>query len=195
MRRCLASGELRPRQELLRFVIAPDGRVVFDLASKLPGRGLWLTPRRDLIERAIKRNLFARSAKRSVVMPDDLLAQIEQTLRGQLLGLLGLARRAGEVVLGHDKVRAALVEGKVALLVQAIDGAPGGRDKLRALAKHAVGAPVAIEVFNVAELSAALGRENAVHVAVSPGALADRIATGVGRLGGVLGAAADTKGF
>ena len=49
LRRCLASGAVRPRAQLLRFVIGPDGVLVFDLAGKLPGRGLWLAPERDLL--------------------------------------------------------------------------------------------------------------------------------------------------
>ncbi len=168
---------------------------MFDLAAKLPGRGLWLKPQRDLVERATKRNLFAKAARKQVILPDDLVEQVEQALRGHVLGLIGLARRAGTVTLGHEKVRAGLAEGKFALLVQAADSATGGRDKLRAVAERSAGKPAVIEVFTVAELSAALGRENAVHVAVSPGGLADRIADGADRLGGIIGASADTKGF
>ena len=182
-RRCLASGAVRPRDELLRFVVAPDGVLVFDLAAKLPGRGLWLVPERALLARAVKRNLFAKAARRPVRLPDDLGAQVAGALRANLLGLLGLARRAGAVTLGFEKVRATLEAGQAALLLQAADAAPGGRDKLRALAAHR-GAEV-IERFTVAELSGALGRDNAVHVALAPGGLARRIAFGAGRLRGI----------
>ena len=41
MRKCIATGEVRPKDELIRFVIAPDGTVTPDIAGKLPGRGLW----------------------------------------------------------------------------------------------------------------------------------------------------------
>ncbi|HLF58858.1 MAG TPA: DUF448 domain-containing protein, partial [Alphaproteobacteria bacterium] len=43
VRRCLATGTLRPKAELVRFVLAPDGTVVPDINERLPGRGLWLT--------------------------------------------------------------------------------------------------------------------------------------------------------
>ena len=195
LRRCLASAELCPRHELLRFVVGPDERLVFDLTAKLPGRGLWVKPRRDLVERATKRNLFAKAARKRVIVPEDLVDQVEQALRGHVLGLIGLARRAGTVTLGYEKVRAGLAAGKVKILMQAGDSAAGGRDKLRALAGHSAGTPTVIEIFTVAELSAALGRENAVHVAISPGGLAARIAHGADRLGAIIGAATDTKGF
>ena len=41
------TGAVMPKDALLRFVLAPDGQVVPDLAGKLPGRGIWVTPRRD----------------------------------------------------------------------------------------------------------------------------------------------------
>ena len=63
LRRCIASGALRPKAELIRFVAGPDGTVVPDLAERLPGRGLWLSPQREEFDRACKRNLFAKAAK------------------------------------------------------------------------------------------------------------------------------------
>ena len=48
LRRCLVTREVRPKPELLRFVVGPDQTLVFDPAERLPGRGLWLTARRDM---------------------------------------------------------------------------------------------------------------------------------------------------
>ncbi|MDH3593482.1 MAG: DUF448 domain-containing protein, partial [Rhodospirillales bacterium] len=78
-------------RDLLRFVIAPDGGVVLDLAGKLPGRGLWCLPRRDMIDRACGRNLFARAAKASVSVPGDFAEQVVRALRQRCLDLIGLA--------------------------------------------------------------------------------------------------------
>ena len=43
MRMCAVSREVRPVDELIRFVVAPSGEVIPDLKRKLPGRGLWLS--------------------------------------------------------------------------------------------------------------------------------------------------------
>ena len=59
-RRCIVTRESLPEPRLIRFVLAPDGRVVPDLARKLPGRGLWLSARRDIVDRACAGNLFAK---------------------------------------------------------------------------------------------------------------------------------------
>ena len=39
MRMCAVSRDVRPIDELIRFVVAPSGEVVADLKRKLPGRG------------------------------------------------------------------------------------------------------------------------------------------------------------
>ena len=41
-RRDIVSGEVMPEHRLIRFVAAPDGTIVPDVAAKLPGRGLWV---------------------------------------------------------------------------------------------------------------------------------------------------------
>ncbi len=40
MRMCAVTRQVRPIDELIRFVVAPSGEVVPDLKRKLPGRGL-----------------------------------------------------------------------------------------------------------------------------------------------------------
>ena len=43
VRKCIATGQVLPTAELIRFVVGPDGTVVPDLAAKLPGRGMWVS--------------------------------------------------------------------------------------------------------------------------------------------------------
>ncbi|HKR20185.1 MAG TPA: DUF448 domain-containing protein, partial [Stellaceae bacterium] len=72
LRRCLVTGESRDRGSLLRFVVDPERRVVPDVDGRLPGRGLWLTPTRDIVKTAVAKRLFARAAKQDVVTEPDL---------------------------------------------------------------------------------------------------------------------------
>jgi predicted RNA-binding protein YlxR (DUF448 family)/ribosomal protein L30E len=193
-RRCLASGRVMPKERLLRFVVDPEGVVVPDLAERLPGRGLWLQARRDMMEKACTRNLFAKAAKRQVRVPEDLPQQVEGLARKRCLDLLGLARRAGAVAVGFEKVKSALRAGKVGLLLQAEDAAADGRRKIQALAR-AVGPGVPLMQFcAAAALGAAVGRESAVHVGVAPGRFAEELQREIGRLAGLRGAAAQGNG-
>ena len=171
LRRCLGSRQVRPKNELLRFVVGPDDRLSVDPAERLPGRGLWLTPRRDIVEGAVAKGLFAKAAGRRVVVPTDLAGDIERLLGQRCLALLGLARRAGQLRTGFEKVREDLKAGRVGLLLAASDGAADGRGKLAALAGEI---PV-FALFDSAQLSAALGVDGVVHGCVAPGGMAERL--------------------
>jgi predicted RNA-binding protein YlxR (DUF448 family) len=180
LRRCIATGDVRPKEELLRFVVAPDGGVVPVVAGRLPGRGLWLTARRDIVTAAASKRLFARAARRPVVVEDGLADRVEALLAQRCRDHIGLARRAGQAVMGFTKVHAALAAGKVAVLAAAADGAADGRGKLRALAP---GLPL-VDRLTSAELAAAFGREHVVHAALAPGRLARAFLVDAGRLAG-----------
>lgn len=186
-RRCIATGRVLPKERLIRFVVAPDGTVTPDLAGRLPGRGFSVAAERAALERAVAKGLLARAAQRAagrpVTVPDGLIEQVEALLVARCLELIGLARRAGQAVAGFEKVRGWLAEGRAAVLLEAADGAEGGRARLAA---QAGGLPV-IAAFDAADLGAALGRDIAVHAALAPGGLATRLVAEAARLEGVHG--------
>jgi len=182
VRRCLASGERLPQDRLIRFVVGPDKEVVPDLAGRLPGRGLWIRCERALLEKAIARGLFARAARTAVQVPPDLPERVGLALRRRCQDWLGMARRGGVALAGHDKVRGLLEKGAAAVLLQAADGSPAQRQRLRNLG---LGNRPDLEVFEVltaAELGDALGRGPTVHVALLPGGLAERMILDCARL-------------
>ena len=180
LRRCIVSGALRPKEEMIRFVIGPEGEVVADMAGRLPGRGFWLSAERDMINTACAKKAFSRAAGASLTTPPDLSDRVEHLLARRCLDLVGLACRAGEVVAGYDKSRAWLRAGKGSVLVAASDGAPGGRAKVRALAPDL---PL-LDLFSGAELGAALRRDSAGHAVLARGRLADRLRGEAMRLAG-----------
>jgi predicted RNA-binding protein YlxR (DUF448 family) len=184
-RRDIVSGEVMPENRLLRFVAAPDGHVVPDVAAKLPGRGMWVEASTTAIGKAVEKRLFARSAKAQIVASADLAQRAEKALVARMLGDLGIARRAGRLVLGFDNVLRQLEGPKPPkLLIEAFDGAPDGKRKLYAAAHRLELDCVVIETLTSAELGLALGRENVIHAAVQPGGLADRLMFDAERLSG-----------
>jgi predicted RNA-binding protein YlxR (DUF448 family) len=193
-RRCIASGQVRPKEELLRFVVGPDATLVLDPAARLPGRGLWLSPRRDMIEKACARNLFAKAAKAEIRLPPDLLEQTERVLRRRCLDLIGLARRAGQTAAGFEQVRDRLAAGGAALLIQARDAADNGRHKVAALAKATNPAMPIVAPFSAEELGRALGRGPTVHLLFLPGTLAERLKVEVARLAAIADEAGCDRG-
>jgi len=184
-RRCIVTGEVLPEAQLIRFVADPDGCVVPDIAAKLPGRGMWVTARRDILERAIAKNNFSRSAKAALAASADLAVRVESLLVRRLADDLGLARRAGQLVQGFDNIARA-IESRTppAVLVEASDGSPDGRRKLTAVAATHGLRPEIVDCLSSEELSLALGRENVVHAALIPGRFSERAKLEAGRLRG-----------
>jgi hypothetical protein len=188
LRRCMVTRARLPKEVMLRFVLSPAREVVPDLSARLPGRGMWLSARADVLERAATRGAFAKAARGAVHVPPDLRARIETGLQGRVRDLVGLARRAGQAVSGWQAALEWLQKGRVALLVQASDGSAAERARLVGLRQVP-----AVTPLTGAELGALFGRDQAVHVAVAPGKLALAIAAEAARLAGVA-AAAESKG-
>lgn len=182
-RRCIATGRVRPRAELVRFVVGPGDQVVPDLAARLPGRGIWVSATRAALELAAKRNLFARAVRRPVTLPDDLPDLIEALLARRVIDMVSLARKSGQAVAGFEKVRDLAQRGEMALLVQASDGSPRGKTKLRA----ADAAQGQIDILQASELGFAFGRDRVIHAALRAGGLTERVVEEAARLAGVRG--------
>jgi hypothetical protein len=176
----VVTRERLAKERLIRFVVAPGGVVVPDLAARLPGRGIWLSARGDVIETARTRGAFAKAARGPVTVPSDLLSDLQAALVRRIGEQLGLARRAGQAVAGFSKAREWLENGTAALVVQAADGSP--EERARFLGPWA--GPVATPL-DAATLGAVFGRDHVVHVAVAAGRLAERIAAEAGRLAGL----------
>ena len=183
-RRDIVSGQVMGEAALVRFVAGPGGLVVPDLARKLPGRGLWVAADRASVEAAVKRGAFSRAAKAKLSAPADLADQVETLLRRRILDGLGLAKRAGELISGFEKVASTLNAGKAAWLIEASDGAADGRRKILNVARKSPKPPQLCGLFDAEELGLALGAENVIHTAFLAGRGADRWTNDVRRLSG-----------
>jgi predicted RNA-binding protein YlxR (DUF448 family) len=104
-RRCLVDGVTKPAETMIRFVVSPDGVVVPDVAGRLPGRGFWLSARRDAVKTACAKKLFAKAARAPGAVAPDLDGEIERLLARRCLDLIGMARRAGQAAVGFEKVK------------------------------------------------------------------------------------------
>lgn len=129
-RTCVVTRTAQPPEGLLRFVRAPDGAVVPDLRAKLPGRGVWVTARRDMVAEAVRRKLFARGFKAEATADPGLPDLVDRLLAEVALSSLSMARKAGRVVTGFGKVTAALGRDKVVAVIHAEEARDDGRRKV-----------------------------------------------------------------
>ena len=178
-RKCIVSGVSQPKGGLIRFVVGPEGTVVPDVAGKLPGRGIYVSARREDIETAARKNLFSRAAKAPVKAPEGLADLVESLVARRVIDSLSMARKAGQAVTGLEKVKEWLAGGKAAVLVQASDGSAREKARLRPPEGGYVGC------LTAGEMGLAFGRERAIHAALAAGVLGLRVVEEAARLDGL----------
>ncbi|MFN3644987.1 MAG: RNA-binding protein [Gemmobacter sp.] len=184
-RKCIATGESRPKPGLIRFAISPDGMVVPDLMGKLPGRGVYVASDRAALDKAVSKNLFSRAARQQVAVPPDLAAMVEAGLARRVVDLIALARKAGLAVAGLEKVKDWLEKDKARVLIQAEDGSERERARLR----PPDGPESLVTCLTAQELGLAFARERAIHAALGAGGLTGRVVEEAARLAGLRRAA------
>ena len=182
-RKCIATGEVQPKAGLIRFCLGPDDMIVPDLLARLPGRGFYVSADRAAIEKAAKKGLFARAARQPVKVPEDLADLVESLLLRRVIDLLSLARKAGDAVMGYEKVKDWLQTGKARVLIQSSDGSERGKSKLRMPSESGV----YVSCLTAEELGLAFGRERAIHAALAAGGLTTRVVEEAARLAGLRG--------
>ena len=209
LRRCIVTRERLPKERMIRFVVGPDRQIVPDLAARLPGRGIWLSASRDVIEfggaqeerrqkdkqgDGTQRHLaraFARAARGPVSLPPDLSVLLQTALVRRIGDCLGLARRAGQAVAGFEKAREALRTGRYRLVLQASDGSEAERSRFLS----GFGPELTIiDPLPGQALGRVFGRDYVVHVAVAPGKLAESLVVEAGRLAGLKNGSARAMG-
>lgn len=175
-RTCIVTRQKAPRDALLRFVLAPDGKVVVDLKGSLPGRGVWVTPTRERVAEAVRKKLFARGLKAEAKTSPDLPEIVEDLLVRRAREALSLANKAGQLVTGFGKVEEALQRGRVLAVIHASDAAPDGVRKLSGSVLKAglTGARErkVLSPLPSDDLSLALGRAHVIHAALLDGSAA-----------------------
>ena len=190
-RSCILSRESGPREGLVRLALSPDGLVLPDVRAKAPGRGAWIGVTRAELDTAQAkgklRGALARAFKgATLTIPDDLGSRIADALRRAALDRLGLEAKAGNLVIGGERIEAAARSGKLHLLLHAADARADGRAKLAQAwrvgsDREGSGAQGLVLPVDRTILSLALGRENVVHAGVTDAQAARRVSEALTR--------------
>ncbi|MEL3971290.1 YlxR family protein [Rossellomorea oryzaecorticis] len=78
LRKCVATGEMKPKKEMIRIVRSKEGEVSIDPTGKKSGRGAYLSKDKDVILQAKKKNTLA----------NQLQAKIDDSLYDELISLV-----------------------------------------------------------------------------------------------------------
>lgn len=170
-RKCILTGSVQNKEDLLRFVLLKDGTLLPDFDKKLSGRGFYFSNSKQLLEDLVNKN--KESSKNplnkvlhtKVLIPDDLPEMIEKILEKKALNSLNLARKSGTLILGFEKIKEAVLKKRVAFIITALDAGADGKSKLEKIA----GDLQKVELFTTEVMSAVLNRDNTVYLAIVKG--------------------------
>lgn len=65
-RKCIVTGEMRPKKELIRIVRNKEGEVSVDLTGKKNGRGAYITGILEVVNKAAESDILSRQLKTNV---------------------------------------------------------------------------------------------------------------------------------
>lgn len=79
LRMCVITGEMLPKQALLRLVKTADGTLMVDPSGKLNGRGAYIKKDASLLPLMQKNKALERAFKMTI--PTEFYAKIEEVLK------------------------------------------------------------------------------------------------------------------
>ncbi len=170
-RKCIVTGKVLEKTNLLRFTVLDDGQLVPDFKKKLSGTGIYVSASKDILSTAVSKNIFSKILKRNVKIPFDFVNTITNLLKQNGLHLISLSRKAGILRTGFEKVSDSLKKNRVSFVLEATDAGSDGHNKILSLARE-------LEIFNiytVEELDKALDKNNTVHIAFEKSEMANKI--------------------
>lgn len=177
-RKCIVCGEVKEKEQLLRFTLTPDNRIIPDFKKKLPGKGIYVSVSQTALQKAVDKNLFAKAVKKNVKVNAELTQTVENILRKKGLESICLAKKAGVLITGFEKVSEQIKRGKIAFLLEAADAGADGHQKITNLA---AGLEI-FTIYDVEELDKALDKVNTVHAALLKSDMAKLVHTDLVRL-------------
>ena len=77
-RTCMACQEKKDKRDLVRIVRSPEGEISVDLTGKKPGRGAYICPNLECLNKVIKRKRLERSLETAISQ------EIYESLKEQL---------------------------------------------------------------------------------------------------------------
>ncbi len=83
LRKCVATGEMHPKKEMIRVVRSKEGEVFVDLTGKKSGRGAYVSKSEDAIELARKKKVLDKQLE--VKVPGEIYEELVHAVRREQL--------------------------------------------------------------------------------------------------------------
>ena len=63
---CVGCQEMRPKKELIRIVRTPDSEILIDGSGKKSGRGVYICPQKECLQKALKANRLEKNLEHPI---------------------------------------------------------------------------------------------------------------------------------
>ena len=83
LRKCVATGEMFPKKEMIRVVRSKEGEVSVDPTGKKAGRGAYVSKTEQAVEIARKKNVLGRQLE--VAIPESVYEELLKLIRRESL--------------------------------------------------------------------------------------------------------------
>ena len=162
-RSCVVCRAKSDKQDLIRIVKSPENKLVIDIAKKLPGRGVYVCPDKECIDKAKKFDILGKvlQASSEEKFWEELKNDAENFGENKGLkirSILGLARKAGVLLIGSERIEKSAQSGVLVLLAN--DCSEGVK---RFLEAHKDFEHITLNM-NMTELSEIIGSRGGVQV-------------------------------
>ncbi len=78
LRICIGCRESKSKKSLIRVVCTPEGHIEIDLTGKKSGRGAYICPKRECLNKACKGKRLEKNLKKPI--PPEVIEKINFTL-------------------------------------------------------------------------------------------------------------------
>lgn len=79
LRKCVATGEMLPKKEMIRIVRSKEGEVSVDISGKKSGRGAYVSKSEEAVEIARKKNVLGHQL--DVKIPEEIYDELLLLIR------------------------------------------------------------------------------------------------------------------
>ncbi len=169
---CAITAEPLEKEWAIKLVMSPQGVVVPDLDDALPGKALWAVCKPSIWRELLKEEVLERLFGKEAVLLPNFEQRCITMMRQQALQWLALSKKAGKLIVGGQKVKVALNEGRVLLVFQA---AGGSKRELKNLLQGPYKSISVCDFFTTDELAGVLGQNHIGYLALLKGGLSEKV--------------------
>ena len=154
---CHITKKLCPSSLMIRFVLTSSNILTLDLYHEFDGKEFYVIASKKELENLA---LHYNEKCGKTFQKENIVSKIDNILSKRIISLIGLARKAGKVIIGYEKIQRSLSFNKIELLLQTKDGSKNRKEDLL-LPKSQKSR---IDCLNRQELGVPFGKDSVANV-------------------------------